>query len=246
MKLYYDLHIHSALSPCGDADMTPNNIVNMAQLNELDVIAVADHNTVGNVGAVQAVGERQGLLVIPAMELETEEEIHVLCLFESLDKAEQFEKEVVAPNLPPIKNREDIFGEQQFINDMDEVIGKEERYLINATSVSIDQLPSLITPFGGVAIPAHVDKGTKSLSSVFGVIDASLPFACMELSKNVREEFFARQKWMDQTTLFIHDSDAHYLEDIAEAGGKNVMEVAEKNAKSVLDFLRNHKKKKRQ
>ena len=35
MKLFYDLHIHSALSPCGDADMTPNNIVNMAKIKEL-------------------------------------------------------------------------------------------------------------------------------------------------------------------------------------------------------------------
>ena len=46
MKIYYDLHIHSALSPCGDNDMTPNNIVNMAMLNELDMIAeLGDHES---------------------------------------------------------------------------------------------------------------------------------------------------------------------------------------------------------
>ena len=28
----YDLHLHSCLSPCGDTDMTPNNLVNMAAL----------------------------------------------------------------------------------------------------------------------------------------------------------------------------------------------------------------------
>ena len=36
MILRCDLHIHTALSPCGDMDMTPNNIVNMAQLKGLD------------------------------------------------------------------------------------------------------------------------------------------------------------------------------------------------------------------
>lgn len=234
MKLHYDFHIHSALSPCGDADMTPNNIVNMALLNELDVIAVADHNTVGNAAAVMAVGARQGLLVLPGMELETEEEIHVLCLFPSLEEAQRFEREVVAPALPPIKNREDIFGVQQFMDDMDEVTGTDERYLINATAISIDDVAALIAPYGGVAIPAHVDKGTKSLSSVFGVIDGSLPFGCMELSRNVKDAFFEQQKWLPDGILFLHDSDAHYLEDIAEASEKNELEVQDKTIQSVL------------
>ncbi|MEG2203410.1 MAG: PHP domain-containing protein, partial [Christensenellaceae bacterium] len=45
MQIYYDFHIHSALSPCGEDDMTPNNIVNMAKIKGLDAIAVCDHNS---------------------------------------------------------------------------------------------------------------------------------------------------------------------------------------------------------
>ena len=41
-KFYYDLHVHSCLSPCGDDDMTPNNLVNMSALAGLQVIALAD------------------------------------------------------------------------------------------------------------------------------------------------------------------------------------------------------------
>ena len=109
MKIRYDLHIHSALSPCGDADMTPNNIVNMALICGLDMIAVSDHNTAGNVDAVMKVGQTAGITVVPAMEVETMEEIHVLCLFPTLESLLDFEQNVIFNALPPIKNKVEIF-----------------------------------------------------------------------------------------------------------------------------------------
>ena len=65
--------------------MTPNNIVNMAMLNGLDVIAVSDHNCARNLPAVFSVAEKAGMLVIPAIEVCTSEEVHVLCLFYQLE-----------------------------------------------------------------------------------------------------------------------------------------------------------------
>ena len=87
MKYFYDLHIHSCLSPCGDMDMTPNNITGMAKLLGLDFIALTDHNTVLNCAAAIEAGERNGVMVIPGMELTTSEDIHAVCLFPSLEKA---------------------------------------------------------------------------------------------------------------------------------------------------------------
>ena len=81
MKLYYDFHIHSGLSPCGDNEMTPNNIVNIAKLYDLDVIALTDHNSTLNCKAVMDLGKEIGLTVIPGMELCTSEEVHLVCLF---------------------------------------------------------------------------------------------------------------------------------------------------------------------
>ena len=75
-EYHYDLHMHSCLSPCSDDDMTPNNMVNMALMNGLDIIAVTDHNAVGNCAAAMEVGRRNGLTVLPGMELTTSEEIH--------------------------------------------------------------------------------------------------------------------------------------------------------------------------
>ena len=120
--LYYDFHIHSALSPCGDKDMTPNNIVNMAAISGLDTIAVSDHNTVGNVRSAIEAGKTCGVNVIPGMEVETSEEVHILTLYPSIEIAEDVAKEVYK-KLPDIKNRTDIFGEQIFMDEEDNILG---------------------------------------------------------------------------------------------------------------------------
>lgn len=240
MKLRYDLHIHSALSPCGDPDMTPNNIVNMAMLCELDMIAVADHNTTGNVAAVMAVGESAGITVVPAMELETAEEIHVLCLFPDLEAAAAFDREVVAPALPEVINDVKIFGEQNLMNEEDQIIGEEKRYLLNATEISLDDLPALIAPFGGVAVPAHIDKQTKSLVGNFGMVGAYMGFGSFELSRNLQEGFIEGTPGLGSRSYrYIHDSDAHYLEDIGEHSGENFLELDANTPMELIKYLKN-------
>ena len=42
MFFRYDFHNHSCLSPCGDNDMTPCNIVGMAKILNLDIEEKAD------------------------------------------------------------------------------------------------------------------------------------------------------------------------------------------------------------
>lgn len=92
--LYYDLHLHSCLSPCGDDDMTPANIVGMAAVKGLDVIALTDHNSCKNCPAAIHHGQQYGVIVIPGMELCTIEEVHIICLFPELDAALAFDQYV--------------------------------------------------------------------------------------------------------------------------------------------------------
>ena len=225
MKLYYDLHIHSVLSPCGDDDMTPNNTVNMAKLCGLDIIALSDHNTCGNVEAFAKAAEQAGVVFIPGMELETAEEIHVLCLFADVKSALAFERDVVAPALPPVKNNEKIFGRQVFMDSEDNELGTDDRYLINAAAITVDSVFSLAEKYNGIAIPAHIDKQTKSLISVFGMADESMGFRVFELSKNAPDDFVSTQfSLKDANYCYIYNSDAHYLCDISDADGKNFLE----------------------
>ena len=121
MKYFYDLHMHSCLSPCGDVDMTPNNIVGMSKLLGLDVIALTDHNSVLNCEAVMKLGAQNDLLIIPGMELTTMEEIHVVCLFPTIEKALLF-NDYVREHQMQIKNRADIYGRQIIMDENDEEI----------------------------------------------------------------------------------------------------------------------------
>ncbi len=237
MRVFYDLHLHSCLSPCGDEDMTPNNMVNMAMLSELQVIAISDHNTTGNAPAFLKVAESVGITAFPAMELETAEEVHVLCLFYDLESAERFDREVVAPALPPIKNRVDIFGRQLIMDENDEIIGEEERYLINATSITIDTLPALIAPYGGIAVPAHIDKDTKSMLSMLGTIDKSMGYQMFELSKNAPADFVQSHPEIADC-FFLYDTDSHYLQDVGENEGRNFFELPDAGKDTVWRYLR--------
>ena len=226
MRYYYDLHIHSALSPCGDDDMTPNNIVNMSLLNGLDIIALSDHNTCGNVKVTADIAKKSGITFLPAVEVETAEEIHVLCLFADVEKALEFEKQVLVSALPDIQNNESIFGKQQIFDNEDNVVATDPRYLINATTLDIDTIGAIVESFGGVAIPAHIDKSTKSIIAMLGMVDKSMGFNTFELSKNASADYTKTEfSLKDGGYSYVYNTDAHYLYDIAEKGERNYFEI---------------------
>lgn len=212
--LTYDFHIHSALSPCGDADMTPNNIVNMASLLGLGAIAISDHNTVGNVRAAMKVGEKVGVKVIPGMEVETMEEIHILTLFPTIEQAEEVAR-AVYDALPPIKNRPEIFGEQRFLDEEDQIVGYEDKLLISPTSLSVEDLYQLVERAGGIFIPAHVDRHSYSILTNLGFIPEDLGVRVIEVSKKIDslEDYLGARPDLTPYKV-VRNSDAHYLEDM--------------------------------
>lgn len=213
---YYDFHIHSALSPCGDADMTPQNIVNMAALIGLDVIAVSDHNTVGNVKAVTEAAKEAGIVVIPAMEVETAEEVHILTLFPDYASAAYVSDEVYR-HLPDILNRPDIFGEQWLMDARDNIIGKEEKLLISSTSLTVNTLYELMAEVGGLFVPAHVDRHSYSILTNLGFMPADIPVRWIEISKQVTDlSAYLGNRPELRAYQVLRNSDAHYLGDIAE------------------------------
>ena len=215
IPLFYDLHIHSSLSPCGDDDMTPANIAGMAAVKGLDVIALTDHNSCRNCPAAIYHGEKHGVTVIPGMELTTREEVHVICLFPTLENALAFDS-LVYKELMPFPNREDIFGKQQIMDPTDRVIGTVENLLINATSIPFDDVFSLTASYGGIAYPAHVDKASNSLLSNLGFVPPDSTFACAEFHDFENLHRIKKEHPYFEGCRAICCSDAHYLEDILE------------------------------
>lgn len=234
LKLSYDLHIHSCLSPCGDEDMTPANIVHMAALKDLDVIAVTDHNSCKNCPAVLSLAEQNNIIAIPGMELCTAEEVHVLCLFASLKNALQFDA-YVNEKLMKIPNEERVFGKQEIYGENDEKIGSEPYLLINATEISFDDLPSLMKDYEGIYIPAHVDKNTNSLISNLGFIPPDSSFATAEVKDMSNIKGLKDKHPYLSCCNIITNSDAHSLEIINEP--INFMYVKGRSREDILEAL---------
>lgn len=228
MKCYYDLHIHSCLSPCADMEMTPHSIAGMSFINGLDVIAVADHNTARNVRATQKAAQQYKITVVPAIEAESAENIHLLCLFPSADAAEDM-GELLEKSLPPIKNRADIFGEQCIMNETDEKTGEIDVLLINATSLCAEEIKKETQKRGGVCIAAHIDREKNGIVSILGCVPDDLSFSTLELS-NKADGYKREEKYK-----YISNSDAHYLTDISEK--INFLETEEISVKEILKKL---------
>lgn len=236
MKVKADLHIHSCLSPCGDNDMTPYNLVNMAKLLGYDMIALTDHNSCLNCESAVKVGNDIGLTVVPGMELCTAEEIHCVCLFGELNDALRF-SEYIHSTMPDIDNKPEIYGEQRIMDTGDGITGYESRLLHLASSVSIDGVYQLVKGYGGACFPAHLDRSSYSVLSVFGFIYPELGFRTVEFTPQARIEDFYGTNPLLREMKTVRNSDAHYLENMIEPVQE--LDLPECSAGALVDYINN-------
>lgn len=236
MKIHYDFHIHSCLSPCGDADMTPNNIVNFAKIMGYDVIALTDHNTALNCPAVARLAEKNGITFIPGMELCTSEEVHIVCLFYTLEDALRF-SDYVKSTIPPIKNKPSVFGEQLICDENDNVIGQEEFLLVTASGISTEKVVKKVAEYNGICYPAHIDRSSFSILSNLGTIGDYFGFKCAEIYDIIKENELKKNHPYLNELKILSDSDAHYLENMRVP--QQAIDVPENNIKAILDYLNN-------
>lgn len=236
-RITYDLHIHSCLSPCGDNDSTPANIVGMASLIGLDAIAVTDHNSCANLPAVMKAAEDNSIIAVPGMELTTSEEVHVLCYFHTLDSALSF-SEYVRDNSLYIENDPEFFGEELIYDTEDRLIGHEKRLLHTASSISFDQVFDVLKRFNGTMVPAHINKPTTSVLSNLGFIPDDSKFTAVEI-QTVDKISELEQKYSYISKCHIlSSSDAHYLKDILEP--VRILHVEERSVDGILDALNSY------
>lgn len=217
MNLYsYDLHIHSALSPCADNLMTPNNIAGMAALGGVKILALTDHNTCANCPAFFTACKRYGVVPIGGMELTTAEEIHVVCLFPTLEAALDYEK-LVKPRRMKIPNKTDIFGEQLILDDEDNLLGEDPYFLPAATDIPLEEVPELVRRCGGLCYPAHIDRPSGGLPAILGDFPPEVPFTAYELSDLTKKEEYERRFPVLRCMNAVCCSDAHRLEQMRDA-----------------------------
>ncbi len=213
-RYYYDLHIHSCLSPCGDNDNTPNNIVGMGVLAGLQIMALTDHNTCRNCPAFFEAAKKQGIIPVAGMELTTAEDIHMVCLFPDLESAMAFDAEIQTRRVL-IPNRTDIFGDQYVMDGQDEIVDIEPHLLSNATTVSVEEAPALTERYGGVCYPAHIDRQANGIIATLGFLPPDMHFPTVELHDGEKETDY-RARHIPDATRVVVGSDAHVLWDIRD------------------------------
>lgn len=236
IQVAYDLHIHSALSPCAEPEMTPNNIVNMAVIKGLDVIAICDHNAIANVAPALRVVTRDELplIVIPGIEVQTREDVHLLCLFKTLETLEAFYEEIL-PQLQKIPHNAKRFGDQIQYDDQDEWIGSFEWSLYASIQLSVDTIVERVLALGGGVIPAHLDRGSYSIISNLGFISPDLPIQTIEFSPDaVVGDQLARHPMLRRYQRVVN-SDAHELVQISEA--VHTLEISERTIEAFFEAL---------
>jgi hypothetical protein len=188
MRVYAsDLHIHTCLSPCADVEMSPANIVRTALVKKLDIIAVVDHNSGKNARAVMEAAADLPLAVIPGMEVQSKEEVHLLSLFSRVEALEEWDAFIYA-HLPDVHNDPAVFGYQAIVDKEGYVLHFEERLLINSLDLSLEEVVQGVKDRGGICIPAHVDREAFSIIHQLGYIPPRLPIAAVEITGGQRGE----------------------------------------------------------
>jgi len=209
--------------------MTPWNMVGMAKIKGLDVIAITDHNAVLNAEDAMAAGREYGVEVIPGMEITSREEVHMLAYFYSLEDALSAGEEVYE-HLADVSNQPALFGNQLIMKDGDTPSGTLDKLLINATDLSVDEVCELVCRHNGIPLPAHINRGSNGMIGALGLMPFLPEYPVVEVYKGVDCPAYAVKG-----RFLLHSSDAHRLEDIQE----HVFELpVEPTAKAVLDLIR--------
>ncbi len=211
-----DLHIHSVLSPCGSLEMSPKSVIKKAKEEALDIIAITDHNSLLNCPAYSYYAEKENILFINGVEVQTAEEIHIIALFPDWEHAKIF-NDVLYKSLLPIANDPDFFGDQIVIDKDENIVKVIETALINSSVWNYEETIGKIKEYGGIYFPAHINAGSYSILSQLGFIpDIPKIYASEIILQENKENILAKFPFLNEINL-LTNSDAHYLKDIAKA-----------------------------
>lgn len=237
MKNYRaDLHIHTTLSPCGDLEMHPVNIVSEAAKKGLDIIGITDHNSTRHCTLISKLAAEQDIFVLQGAEVTTKEEVHCLVFFENIDALSAFQV-FLDNNLPDVLNVPEIFGYQVQVDENEMILFEEGRLLLNALNKSIEDVESFVHSLNGLFIPAHIDRKKNSIYSQLGFLPANLKADALEISRQLTPEQFGKSHPEINHYPLIRSSDAHFQENIGIAVTNFI--IAEPSFSEISMALRN-------
>jgi 3',5'-nucleoside bisphosphate phosphatase len=216
-----ELHCHTVLSPCAEVEMIPPLIVQTALARGINLLAIADHNASANIEAVQRAARGTGLIVLPGMELQTREEVHLLCLFDTLEQSAAWQA-IVDERLPLLENDIEHFGEQFVVDETGEFIRRESRLLLTSAAMSLEDAIGRVHSSGGLAIPAHVNRPAFGLIANLGFVPTDVAIDALEISRHLNAAEAVKKLPQIKGYPLVQGGDAHRLDELL---GANVFEI---------------------
>lgn len=193
--------------------MIPPLIVRRARELGLGLIAITDHNSAANAGAVMRAAEGSGVAVLAGMELQTQEEVHLLCLFDTAEQALAWQARVDSL-LPPLANDDELFGAQYIVDETGDLVRQDERLRLVAAALSIEEAVTGVRALGGLPIAAHVDRPANGLLSNLGFVPPGLALAALEISGRVLPEEASQRFPQIAGWPLVRSGDAHRLSEM--------------------------------
>jgi hypothetical protein len=235
MSIYRaELHVHTVLSPCADIEMIPVLIVSKAEEMGIKLLAITDHNAIANVEAVQKAAVGTGVTILPGMELQTKEEVHMLCIFDHVSELQELDT-LVRDKFTGMKNKPEFFGEQYIVDETGEFLGCEERLLISSVELGFDEAIETVHRLNGLAIPAHVNRQAYGLIANLGMVPANTSIDALEISRHL-DPHQAAIKFPDLRSYpLLLGGDVHRLDEFL---GANEFTLAEPSVDEIRQALK--------
>lgn len=224
-----ELHVHTVLSPCAQIEMIPPLIVREALNSGIEILAITDHNASENIISIQKAAQNQNLIILPGMELQTKEEVHVLCLFDTLEQIREFQQFVDA-NMPDIPNKPDFFGEQFVVDETGDFIRNEEKLLLASADISLTQAYNKVEQLEGLFIPAHINRKAFGLIEVLGIVPTDIHIEAVEISRHITPEQATTRFPQIAGIPLIQNGDVHGIEEFL---GANLITIEQPSIKEL-------------
>ena len=196
--------------------MTPHHIMMKAKEYGIDIVAITDHNSSGNLEAALESASRYGIKVFPGMEVESREEGHILALFDTLKQLKDWQK-IVDKHMNGLKNNAQKIGAQFVVDANDEFVFEETRMLSGSLKLSAKEIVTKVNELGGICIAAHIDRASFSLVGQLGFLPLDLEFVAAEISANGLNKLHNECLKIQAANLeFVTNSDAHWMKAFIE------------------------------
>jgi len=192
--------------------MTPNTVASRLMELGIDWASITDHNTARNVRVFSQVWEKNGIRCLPGLEVQTIEDVHILCYLPDLSIAERFGLWVES-YLPSMEFDPEQYGYPLLVDENDQFIKTVDKPFFLPVSLELNQVVHELEKVGGIGVYAHIDRSMGVIEQL-GFLPPDPSGVGCEIYQQSK---IPQYKPATQGRPLLSSSDAHHPDAMVEA-----------------------------